>query len=136
MIKNHFKIAWRNLLKNKGNSTINILGLALGMSIALIIGLWINSEVKYDRFYSKTDRITQVYTLDTFEGKSHTWGSTPAISGPILNEEQPEIEEGVRTADVNHLLHDGERRFKASGTVSEPGLFNLSECPFSARNPA
>ena len=84
MIKNHLKIAWRNLLKNKGNSIINILGLVLGMSIALIIGLWINSEVKYDRFYSKTDRITQVYTLDTFEGKSHTWGSTPAFLGPIL----------------------------------------------------
>ena len=135
MIKNHFKIAWRNLLKNKGNSTINILGLALGMSIALIIGLWINSEVKYDRFYSKTDRITQVYTLDTFEGKSHTWGSTPAILGPILKEERPEIEEVVRTADVNHLLHDGEKRFKASGTVSDPGFFKLFDFAFLAGNP-
>ncbi|PRD52713.1 FtsX-like permease family protein [Sphingobacterium gobiense] len=135
MIKNHFKIAWRNLLKNRGNSTINILGLALGMSISLIIGLWINAEVQYDRFYSKTDRLSQVYTLDTFEGKSHTWGATPAILGPILKQEHPDLEEVVRTATVNHLLHDDEKRFKASGTVSDSGFFKLFDFPFLAGNP-
>lgn len=135
MIKNHFKIAWRNLLKNKGNSTINVLGLALGMSISLIIGLWINSEIQYDRFYPKTDRISQVYTLDTFEGKSHTWGGTPAVLGPILKQEYPEIEEVVRTTTVNHLLHDGEKRFKASGIVSDSGFFKLFDFPFLAGDP-
>ncbi|MBD1434162.1 ABC transporter permease [Sphingobacterium sp. DN00404] len=135
MIKNHFKIAWRNLLKNKGNSTINILGLALGMSISLIIGLWISSEVQYDRFYSKTDRISQVYTRDTFEGKSHTWGGTPAVLGPILKQEHPEIEEVVRTATVDHLLHNDEKRFKASGIVSDPGFFTIFDFSFLAGNP-
>jgi putative ABC transport system permease protein len=135
MIKNHFKIAWRNLLKNKGNSTINILGLALGMGIALIIGLWISAEIKYDRFYAKTDRISQVYTRDTFEGKSHTWGSTPAVLGPILKQEHPEIEEVVRTTTINHLLHDDEKRFKASGIVSDPGFFKLFDFPFLAGDP-
>lgn len=135
MIKNHIKIAWRNLLKNKGNSTINILGLALGMGISLIIGLWISSEVKYDRFYAKTDRIAQVYTLDTFEGKSHTWGGTPAVLGPILKQEHPEIEEVVRTAYIDHLLHEEEKRFKVSGMASDPEFFKLFDFPFLAGNP-
>jgi len=135
MIQNYIKIAWRNLLKNKGNSTINILGLALGMSISLLIGLWISSEINYDRFYTKTDRITQVYTLDDFDGNAHTWGGTPAVLGPILKQEHPEIEEVVRTASFDQLLHEGENRFKAAGMASDPEFFKIFDFSFLAGNP-
>lgn len=74
MIKNYIKIAWRKLWKNKVYSLINILGLALGISVTLIIALWVNSELKYDRFYTITDRLYQVYTRDAFDGEQHTWG--------------------------------------------------------------
>lgn len=135
MIKNHFKIAWRNLQKNKGNSIINIIGLALGMGISLIIGLWISSEVTYDRFYSKTDRISQVYTRDTFEGAAHTWGGTPAVLGPILKQEHPEIEEVARTASVYHLLHTDTKSFKTAGIISDPAFFKLFDFRFLAGDP-
>ena len=53
MIKNFFKTAYRNLLRNKGFSTINITGLAIGMASAILILLWIQNEVSYDRFHDK-----------------------------------------------------------------------------------
>jgi ABC-type nitrate/sulfonate/bicarbonate transport system permease component len=49
MIKNYLKVAWRNLLKNKASSAINIGGLAIGMAVAILIGLWIHDELSFDR---------------------------------------------------------------------------------------
>jgi putative ABC transport system permease protein len=54
MFKNYLKIAWRNLIKNKGYSAINIGGLALGMAVALIIGLWIQDELSNNSYFSKS----------------------------------------------------------------------------------
>ncbi len=126
MLRNYIKIAWRNLWKNKRYSFINILGLALGMAISLIIALWINSEIKYDRFYSKTDRLYQVYTRDVFEGSPHTWGGTPHILGPILQQEHPEIEEVVRIWNIDHRLHhDAEPSLSASGIAADPAFLKL-----------
>ena len=60
MILNHFRIAWRNLLKHKGYSAINIGGLALGMAVAMMIGLWIWDELSYDKYHKNYDRIARV----------------------------------------------------------------------------
>jgi len=51
MFKSYFKVAWRNLWRNKGFSAINIVGLAIGMASAIIILLWIQNEVSFDRFH-------------------------------------------------------------------------------------
>ena len=60
MIKNYFKIAWRNLFKNKTSSFINISGLAVGMGVAMLIGLWIYDEMSFNRYHKNYDRIAQV----------------------------------------------------------------------------
>ena len=57
MLKNYIKIAWRNLKKNKGYSAINIGGLALGMAVTLIIGLWMEDELSYNDYFGQRDRI-------------------------------------------------------------------------------
>ncbi|OWW26403.1 ABC transporter permease [Zobellia sp. OII3] len=80
MFKNYLKIAWRNLLKNKGYSVINIGGLALGMAVTLIIGLWVYDELSYDDYFSKKDRIAQVFQSQTFNGETSTG---PAIPRPL-----------------------------------------------------
>jgi hypothetical protein len=54
MIKNYFKIAWRNLIKNRGYSAINIGGLAIGMAVAMLIGLWIWDELSYNKYHKIT----------------------------------------------------------------------------------
>ncbi|RIA11080.1 ABC-type antimicrobial peptide transport system permease subunit [Flavobacteriaceae bacterium MAR_2010_72] len=80
MIKNYFKIAWRNLLKNKVYSFINIFGLAIGMAVTITIGLWIADELSYDSYFKNHDRIAQVYQSQTFNGKV---GTGPAIPRPL-----------------------------------------------------
>ena len=80
MLKNYLKIAWRNLTKNKAYSIINVGGLALGMAVAMIIGLWINDELSYDSYFTNKDRIAQIYQSQTFNGQT---GTGPAIPRPL-----------------------------------------------------
>ena len=61
MIKNYFKIALRNLLKYKGHSLINIVGLAIGVASCILIAFYIQHELNYDRFFRNGDRIFRVY---------------------------------------------------------------------------
>lgn len=60
MIRNYIKIAWRNLMKSKGYSAINIGGLAVGMAVAMMIGLWVHKELTFNKYHVNYDRITQV----------------------------------------------------------------------------
>ena len=69
MIKNYFKIAWRNLIKSKGYSAINIGGLAVGMAVAMLIAFWIYDELSYNKFHKNYDRIAQVMQHQTFNGE-------------------------------------------------------------------
>lgn len=132
MLRNYIKIAWRNLRLNRGYSTINILGLALGMCIALLIGLWIIQELRYDRFYSTTTRLYQVFTLDEFEGKKHTWGGTSARVASHLKEESSEIEEAVRISNVDMMLGLNGENFKSDGISADPAFFKLFDYHFIA----
>ena len=69
MIRNFFKIAWRNLLRNKGFSFINIFGLAVGMASTILILLWIQNEMSHERFHKKLDRIYTLNNRDKFNGE-------------------------------------------------------------------
>jgi ABC-type antimicrobial peptide transport system permease subunit len=80
MIRNYFKIAWRNLLKNKVYSFINIFGLAIGMAVTIMISLWIVDEISYDTYFNNYDSVAQVYQSQTFNGKV---GTGPAIPRPL-----------------------------------------------------
>ncbi|MFN8348377.1 MAG: ABC transporter permease [Spirosomataceae bacterium] len=86
MIRNYLKIAWRNLLKNKMYSFINIGGLAVGMAVAMLIGLWMHDELSYDKYHQNYDRIAQVMQHATFNGKVETQQSNPALMGPEIRE--------------------------------------------------
>jgi putative ABC transport system permease protein len=83
MLKNYFKIAWRNLVRNKGYSAINIGGLAVGMAVAVLIGLWIYDELSYDKFHKNYDRIAQVMQHQTFNGYKSTGSAIPM---PLVTE--------------------------------------------------
>ena len=69
MLKNYFKIAFRNMLRNKAFSFINISGLAIGMAAAILILLWIQNEVSYDQFHEKKERIYEAWNRAEFNGK-------------------------------------------------------------------
>src|SRR5471030_2812140 len=83
MIKNYFKIAWRNLIKNKASSFINIGGLAVGMAVALLIGLWIWDELSFNKYHQNYDRITEVMQKQKFLGGTKVWDRLPY---PLIGE--------------------------------------------------
>jgi putative ABC transport system permease protein len=84
MLKNFFKIAWRNLLRNRKSSLINISGLAIGMAVAMLIGLWIWDELTYDRYNTNYDRVAQVYQHQTWNGTVYTQQAMPFPLGAEL----------------------------------------------------
>jgi ABC-type antimicrobial peptide transport system permease subunit len=69
MYKSYFKIGWRSLIKNKGYSSINIIGLASGMAVAMLIGLWVYDELTFNTYFKNYDRIAQVTKAGNWEGK-------------------------------------------------------------------
>ena len=80
MFRNYLKTAWRNLLKNKVYSLINILGLASGMAVSMVIGLWIYDEVSANRHFKNYDKIYQIMMNQTFDGER---GSQTALPYPM-----------------------------------------------------
>jgi hypothetical protein len=83
MFRNYFKSSWRNVVKNKTYSIINILGLATGMAVAMIIGLWIYDEVSANKNFENYDTIYKVMMNQTFDGVR---GSQEALPYPIGEE--------------------------------------------------
>ncbi|HEY6977204.1 MAG TPA: ABC transporter permease, partial [Chitinophagaceae bacterium] len=76
MLKNYFKNAWRNFKKNKVFSFINISGLAIGMAAAILIGLWVQNELSYDRFYANQNTLYKVFNRSTGTGEINAWDIT------------------------------------------------------------
>ena len=77
MFKNYFKIAWRNLKKSKLYSFINVGGLAIGMAVAMIIGLWVWDELSFDKFHKNYDRIAQAWQFVKFDAEKSSYNSMP-----------------------------------------------------------
>src|ERR1700733_15079634 len=100
MIRNYLKVAIRNLWRNKSFSAINISGLAIGMAAAMLILLWVQNEISYDRFYKKTDRIAVLYSRDKDNGQLDVWNRTPALMAAELKTNYPEVEDVARFIDV------------------------------------
>src|SRR5258705_8264480 len=96
MIKNYFKTAWRNMLRNKTSSLINISGLSIGIACALLIVIFIKKELSYDRFHKDANRIFQVVLNGNFNGQEFWAGNTPPPVGAALTSNIPEIESYAR----------------------------------------
>src|SRR5687767_9525807 len=122
MIKNYFKIAWRNLVKSKGYSAINIGGLAVGMAVAMMIGLWVYDELTFDKYHKNYDRIAQVMQHANFNGKIATQVANPALMGPELrNKYGSDFKYVVQSSWTNsHLLSIGNKHISKVGNFFEP----------------
>src|SRR4051794_35673064 len=105
MLENYFKTAWRNLMKNKVFSFINILGLTIGITVCLMIFVFIMNEFSVDRFHERGDRIYRVMRHFENEGKQ---GSVSYLSGPyapaLLNDFRGEIIKAVRVNPNDNLI--------------------------------
>ena len=96
MIKNYLKIAWRNLVKNKTFSIINIAGLAIGLACFILIALYVLDEISYDRFHEKADRIYRVHSRILMGGSDLNLAVASDPMGATLKKDYPQVEEYVR----------------------------------------
>ena len=96
MIKNYFKTAWRNMMRNKTSSIINVSGLSIGIACVLMIVIYIQNELSYDKFHKDADRIYQVTLKGNMGGQEFWAGNTPPPVGKALVGNFPEIESYTR----------------------------------------
>jgi putative ABC transport system permease protein len=96
MLKNYFKVAIRSLLKRKAYTLINILGLATGMAVCLLIVLFIKSELGYDAFHKNADRVYRVVLERQYPGRSTSYSIIPQTIGQAIKQEFPEVQESTR----------------------------------------
>jgi len=135
MLKNYLKIAWRNLLRNKSFSLLNIVGLSIGLAVTALILIWINFEVGVDQFHENKDRIYEVYNEYPVDGEIWTWNSTPKIMGPTIKKDYPEVESVSRyNYDDTFLFSVGEKRIKSTGTIVDPDFLNMFSFPLMEGN--
>ncbi|GHM99646.1 ABC transporter permease [Cytophagales bacterium WSM2-2] len=125
MLANYFKIAFRILVRNKGYSFINISGLAIGMAAAILIMLWVQNEISYDRFHPNAERTYKMFSRDNNNGRLDVWGNTSALIAPELKQSYAEVEDAVRHRRVFFLVKAGQERFNEMGAFTDPGFFSM-----------
>ena len=128
MFKNYFKTAWRNLKKNKGYSAINIGGLAIGMAVAMLIGLWVYDELSYDKYHDNYDRIAQVMQRATFNGKMETQTANPALmAGAIRNKYGSDFKYVLQASwqGGHFVVYKNNNTFNNNSIFAEPGFLDM-----------
>ena len=138
MIKNYFKIAWRNLIRQKGYTIINLLGLAIGLTSCLLISYYVIDELSYDKYHKKGDRIYRIVTNYT----SPSGDRVPFALGPYRMKKAFEshftqVEEFVRITDYYEMRVQHEERIFQENRVSmvDPNFFEVFTLNWIAGNP-
>ena len=131
MIKNYFLIAFRNIRKNIGFSLINILGLSIGITATLLILLWVQDELSFDRFHENAKNLYQVEEDQYYSGEVYHVTVTPYPSGPVWKEEIPEIKDACRYQWPSGMLFKyGEKAFYEGGCVAvDQSFFSMFSFP-------
>lgn len=127
MIRNYFKIAWRNLWKNKAYSLINIFGLAMGMAVTIMIGLWVHDEVSYNSHFSNRNRIAQVYQSQTLNGKNHTFNALPRpLEMELRNNYNDNFKHIVMSSwNFSNYLEIGDLKVSRTGSFMQEGVVDM-----------
>ncbi len=127
MIKNYLKIAWRNLIKNKVYSAINIVGLAVGMAVAMLIGLWVWDELSYNKSFRNYGQLAQVMQHQTFNGETGSQTSLPYLVGDELRKNYGSDFKYISMSGWtnDHILAFGEKIITQSGNYFEPQIIQM-----------
>src|SRR5215212_11260083 len=147
MIKNYLKVAWRNLMKNKIFSFINIFGLSVGLACCLLIALYIFHETSYDTYHKNIKQLYQLGTTFQREGKDmDRTPNTPAPMANAMKQEFPEIAETARlmilfAEDKTLLQYRGDSAsaksfYETKGYMADASFFKLFTYRFIEGNPA
>jgi predicted permease len=138
MIRNYLKIAWRNLIRSKVFSTINVLGLALGMASSLLILLWIQDELSVDNYHANGPYLYHIMQRQMYDGKVETGAFTPGVLADELKKQFPEVVHaaGYSGWDARMTFTVGDKINKESGHWAGADWFKMFSIPLLAGTPA
>ncbi|HET7361465.1 MAG TPA: ABC transporter permease [Salinimicrobium sp.] len=137
MIKNYFKITFRNLWKNKGYSFLNIFGLAIGIACASLIFLWVEDEVNYNDYFSNKDNLYKIKNHQTYDGNTFTFGATPGPLAAGIKTEIPGIKNTARATFGNKILFSlGDKNLYEQGNYVDPEFLSMFQLEFIKGDPA
>ncbi|HEY8967985.1 MAG TPA: ABC transporter permease [Puia sp.] len=127
MLKNFFKMAVRNLRRNKAHSFINIAGLSVGMAVAMLIGLWIWDELSFNKEYPNYERIAKVMQHITINGQTGTQSALPYVTGDELRKVYgSDFKYIMMSSWVNdHILAAGDKKITRSGSYTDPQVADM-----------
>src|SRR5687767_7009548 len=130
MFKNYFKIAVRNLFRNKLYSFVNIFGLTIGITSCLLIGVYIVHELSYDKFHSNADRIARV-TMDYYSGDAENKTATTGTKvGPQFARSFPDVEAYTRTLKYTRVLKYQDKLFEEKNFLyADSAFFSVFSFP-------
>jgi len=136
MLKNYFKIAFRNLKKNRGFTAINIVGLAIGMAAAMLILLWVNFQYGFNKNFPKIENLYAVGSKEATDQDSATWFSTPKPMAAVVKEEIPEVLNVSRLSGTRGFLFTiGDKKVPAgTGVFVDSAFLNMFELPLLSGN--
>lgn len=135
MFRNYFKIAVRNLTRNKVFSLINIAGLSLGLTCCMLIVLYTKDEVSFDRFQQNKDQLYRIKVTMADDRETRTIGSTNAIHGPSFKAEIPEIREIVRAQSSSFVTRKGQEMLRENVLFVDDPFFSVFSMPLLHGNP-
>jgi putative ABC transport system permease protein len=136
MFRNYLKVAGRNAIKHKFYATINVLGLAIGMTCCLLIFLYVNQELSYDSFHTKSDRIYRLVTDIKTPTEIIFEGITSTPMAAYMKADFPEVEDMVRIDDAQFLLRRGDEVFQEDNAMlADSTFFNVFSFNLLRGNP-
>ncbi len=126
MLQNYFKIAFRALWRNKIHSSINVLGLSLGIACCVLIALFVRDEWTFDTFHTKANRIYRVFVKEDWgENQQFFNTTTPMPMGPALKDNLPEVEAFTRFVAINTMVKVGEKQFSEGVVLADRSVFSV-----------
>jgi putative ABC transport system permease protein len=131
MFKNYFKTAFRSLRRNKGYSFLNIAGLAIGITCASLIFLWVQDELTFNHNFKKIDHLYTIYENQTYNGKISTFHATPGPMAKSIKAEIPGVKNAARmSGGDNQLFASGDKAIDEPGYYADPEIFSMLDLPF------
>jgi len=129
MIKNYFKLGFRNLAKNRLSSSINILGLALAVGCCMVVFTFFDWSIHMDTFHRKLNNLFVVERLSNQNGDDQLWGDSPAPMGPMLKSDFPQIKDAVRLSNTGVIIQRGDNVFNQHVTFADNDFYKIFDFP-------
>jgi hypothetical protein len=137
MVRNYFKTAWRSLIRNKVYSLLNVLGLATGMAVALLIGLWVYDQYSYDRFLPNYQQAYQVRFNYNNNGNIHTQSEVCLPLAEALKNDIPEVAYAAPAfGPVTNTLGLGDKKLNPQGMIAGEDFLKIFQFPLLKGNAA